>query len=105
MLELECFEDREPIHLRHLDVEEYYVRFLFLDHRDGLSAIAALAYDVDFGILLQHSPDELAGERLVVRNQSFDLRLSHSSARKENCMTTVTPPSGRLLTSKQCWLP
>src|SRR5437764_15336125 len=104
MLELECFEDREPIHLWHLDVEEDHVEFLFLDHHDGLFAITALAYDLDVGILLQHSANELAGERLVVRDQSSDLRLSHSSARTGSCMTTVTPPSGRLLTSKQCWL-
>ena len=84
---------------------------MLLDHLDGFFAIAAFPDDLDFGILLQHSPNELAREELVVRNQGFDPHCVHPDevcrclARKGSCMVTVTPPSGRLMISKEYWLP
>src|ERR1700716_3604938 len=99
MLQPESFKDLEPVHLRHLDIEENYIGPLFLDRREGLLAVAAFTYDLDLGVLLQHSANERASERLVIRDQGLDPALVHrgkafgSLVRKGSCIATVTPPS------------
>src|SRR2546423_2841241 len=47
MIELHRVEHREPIHLRHLNVEENKVRFFFADHGRRFSAVAAFRDDLD----------------------------------------------------------
>src|SRR6266404_4768280 len=79
MLESECFEDFEPIHLRHLNVEKDNVWFLFPDQRDGFRAVAAFAYDFDLVVLFQDSANKLASQQLIVRDQRPDLCFFHGA--------------------------
>ena len=46
---------------------------MLLDRADGLPAVAALADDLDVGLLLQQREHALARQRLVVHDQGSNL--------------------------------
>src|SRR5436190_4149747 len=110
LLETDCFNYCETIHLRHLHIEEDDVGTLRLDHSDSIPAITAFAHDLDLAIVLQHSTNELSRQRLVVCDQRLNLcglhpvffpALEPSHIAQGISMTTVKPPSGAFVISKE----
>jgi hypothetical protein len=74
----ERLEDREPVQLRDLHVEEDEVGAELADRIHRLAAVAALADDLDVGLGLEEAAETIAGERLVVDDQGSDL---HAASR------------------------
>ena len=66
-------EHAEAVEARHLHVEQDQVGLLLGDRLDRLEAVAALADDLDVRLVLQPVAHPLAGQRLVVHDQSPDL--------------------------------
>ena len=62
----------EAVEAGHLDVEQDQIRLLLGDGLDGLEAVAALADDLDVGLVLESVAHPLARERLVVHDQGPD---------------------------------
>jgi hypothetical protein len=46
------FKHGQPVHLRHLHIEEDDIRALFPDHRDGFFAVIAFADNFEIAIVL-----------------------------------------------------
>ena len=65
-------EHAEAVEAGHLDVEQHEIRLLLGDGLDGLEAVAALADDLDVGLVLESVAHPLARERLVVHDQGPD---------------------------------
>ena len=68
----EGLDDVETGHLRHLDVEEDEVGAEGDDPLDRLLAVAALADDLDVGLLLEEVAEPLAREGLVVDDEGAE---------------------------------
>jgi len=49
-------EDVEAVEVRHLDVQEHEVGPQLFDRKDGLTAIPALAHDLDLRLLGKEAP-------------------------------------------------
>src|SRR5882724_3047522 len=52
MIEFDCVEHREPIHFRHLDVEEHKIGLFLPDRGDSFGAVSTFGYYLHLGILL-----------------------------------------------------
>jgi hypothetical protein len=75
---METLDQREPIGSRHPDIEEDEVGSLRADQLFRLLYVVGFAGDGDVGVILQHLPEPLPGERLVVHQQ--DAQGAHSVA-------------------------
>jgi hypothetical protein len=69
------FDDLEPVHLRHLDVQEDEIGGQIVDGGERLLAVAGLRDDLHVRLRRQQAGDPLSGQRLVVRD--YDLHLLH----------------------------
>jgi hypothetical protein len=73
-------EHFEPIHHRHLDVQEQEIGLDLLDRGHRRTAIGALTDDLNFGIPLTELPESRACQRLVVYDEDSG-RILHRGSR------------------------
>ena len=67
-LAIEGLQHTEPVHDRHLHVQEEQIGTVGTDRRHRFAAVAGLGDHLDVGLLREQGPDPLACERLVVHD-------------------------------------
>ncbi|MPL90517.1 hypothetical protein SDC9_36569 [bioreactor metagenome] len=65
----QLFEEGEPVHPRHLDIERQHIGLQRLDQVARLVGVGGLAHDLEPRIGPQHRPDQAADRRRVVHDQ------------------------------------
>lgn len=80
-------EHVEPVHPRHLDVQEYQVRLVFADGGHRRRAVPAFAGYLYIRLGREQRAETLAPERLVIHQECADLH----AVRKGRTTSTVQP--------------
>jgi hypothetical protein len=75
-------EEREAVHLRHLEIERHEIGLLSDHEPQRLFAVAGLADDVDAGDRREDVGDRAAVERRVVDDDDAQRRPSNAAARR-----------------------
>jgi hypothetical protein len=70
-------EHREPVHHRHLNVEEHEIGTIFDDLRDGVAAVLAFADELDALHLAQQATEPLASHWFVVDDEYTHIGTRH----------------------------
>src|SRR6266480_2528398 len=102
---VEPTEQREAVHLGHLDVEEQQVGRRAPDGVECRAAVGAFSHDVNLGVVGEQRADGGARGRLVVHHEGPDplghVSPCHSACARRNGSTirASRPPSGALPTS------
>jgi len=68
MLGSDCPNHVEPVHARHLDVEENEIRMERSDRVDGRGSVASYSDDLNAALAAEEILDALSPEWLVVDN-------------------------------------
>ena len=92
----ERLQDREPVGLRHLHVEEHEIRRERLDLGHRRRAVPALPDDLDVGLVAEEGPQPAPRERFVVDEERADRRrhaVPSAATRHGSSSVTSTPPS------------
>src|SRR5580693_3735257 len=95
---LQCRQDRVPVHLRHVQVEEQHVRTGSGDHVDRLPAISGLAGDVNLWFLAEQVAQPVPDDAVVVSDHHADghgtgTRTVSTAPRPGALSITSVPPS------------
>jgi hypothetical protein len=97
------FEDAEPVHLRHLDIEEKEIGRMGPNRFDSRQAVRALRHAFHIRFLFQKPAESLARQRFVVDDDRSD-RFHVITCCMWYGMATRTdiPPPGRFERRRSC---
>ena len=73
-------EEREPVHSRHLEIDDRDVGPLLADRLETLAAVGGLADELELGAGLDRVDHRLAKERMVLDDQDADACPAHARA-------------------------
>jgi hypothetical protein len=75
---LDYFGYRQAIHVRHRDVEKYYIRLMLSDFKDGISSVDSLANNFDIALGTKNQADAAADAFVVIYDEHTKYAFSHS---------------------------